>query len=54
MNCLLLGNCILGETDEQKRKALQSARANGAIEINDPSPDKEADIKTITQKLNHF
>lgn len=50
---LVIRNCILGETDEQKRKTLQSARINGAIEINDPSPDKEADIKTITQKLNH-
>lgn len=50
---LVIRNCVLGETDDQKRATLKSARKNGAIEINDPSPDKEADIKTITQKLNH-
>lgn len=50
---LILRNCILGQTPEEKAKNLKSARANGVMEIKDPSPDIEADVKTISTKLDH-
>lgn len=50
---LIFKNCSLGTTAKEKSETLQTARKNGAIEINDKSPDIEADVKTISTKLNH-
>lgn len=50
---LVFKNCILGETPEKKSENLRLAKRNGAIEINDRSPDIEADVKTISTKLDH-
>ena len=50
---LVFKNCILGETPEKKSENLRVAKRNGAIEINDRSPDIEADVKTISTKLDH-
>lgn len=50
---LVLRNCILGNTPEEKSENLKSAKKNGVMEIKDPSPDVEADVKTISTKLNH-
>ena len=50
---LVFRNCILGDTPEKKAENLRIAKRNGAIEINDKSPDIEADVKTISTKLDH-
>lgn len=50
---LIFKNCSLGNTPEEKSETLQTARQNGAIEINDKNPDIPADVKTISTKLNH-
>ena len=50
---LIFRNCSLGRTPEEKRINLKNAKKNGAIEINDKNPDISADVKTLTQKLEH-
>ena len=50
---LILRNCILGNTPAEKAANLKSAKQNGVMEIKDPSPDIEADVKTISTKLDH-
>lgn len=50
---LIFRNCVLGNTPEEKSQNLREAKQNGAMEIKDPSPDVEADVKTISTKLDH-
>lgn len=50
---LVFRNTILGESEEEKRSFLINARRNGAIIINDKSPEVEADVKTISSKLTN-
>lgn len=50
---LIFRNCILGNTPEEKAKNLRDAKRGGAMEIKDPNPDVEADVKTISTKLDH-
>ena len=50
---LILRNCILGTTPEEKAANLKTAKKNGVMEVKDPSPDVEADVKTISTKLDH-
>jgi SPP1 family phage portal protein len=50
---LIFKNCVLGNTPEEKAQNLRDAKRNGAIEINDKNPDIEADVKTISTKLDH-
>lgn len=50
---LIFRNCILGENAEAKAKNLRDAKRGGALEIRDPSPDIEADVKTLSTKLDH-
>lgn len=50
---LIFRNCVLGNTPEEKSQNLRDAKRNGAMEIKDPNPDVEADVKTISTKLDH-
>lgn len=50
---LVFRNCVLGKTPEEKAANLRDAKRGGAMEIKDPSPDVEADVKTISTKLDH-
>lgn len=50
---LILRNCILGNTPEEKADNLKAARENGVLEIVDPSDNREADVKTISTKLDY-
>jgi SPP1 family phage portal protein len=50
---LIFKNCILGNTPEEKAKNLRDGKRGGALEIKDPNPDVEADVKTISTKLDH-
>lgn len=50
---LIFKNCILGNTPEEKAQNLRDAKRGGAMEIKDPNPDVEADVKTISTKLDH-
>lgn len=50
---LIFKNCILGNTPEEKAKNLKDARRGGALEITDPNNEKEADVKTLSTKLDH-
>ena len=50
---LIFRNCVLGNNAEEKAKNLRDAKRNGAMEIKDPNPDVEADVKTISTKLDH-
>ena len=50
---LIFRNCVLGNTADEKSKNLREAKRNGAMEIKDPNPDVEADVKTISTKLDH-
>lgn len=50
---LILKNCVLGTTPEEKSQNLQLARTNGVLEITDPSENREADVKTLSTQLNH-
>lgn len=50
---LVFRNCILGTTAEEKAQNLRDAKRGGALEIKDPNPDVEADVKTISTKLDH-
>lgn len=50
---LIFRNCVLGNTPEEKASNLRDAKRGGAMEIKDPSPDIEADVKTISTKLDH-
>ena len=50
---LIFRNCVLGNTPEEKASNLRDAKRNGAMEIKDPNPDVEADVKTISTKLDH-
>ena len=50
---LILRNCILGNDDKEKAENLRTAKRNGVMEITDPSDNREADVKTISTKLNH-
>ena len=50
---LIFKNCVLGNTPDEKARNLRDAKRNGAIEINDKNPDIEADVKTISTKLDH-
>jgi hypothetical protein len=43
----------LGGTPEEKARNLRDAKRGGALEIKDPNPDIEADVKTISTKLDH-
>jgi SPP1 family phage portal protein len=49
----VIRNAILGDSEEEKAKNWKSAKSNGLLELNDPSPDKQADIKMLNQPLNH-
>lgn len=46
-------NCILGKTQEDEAAFLRIAKKNGVIVLNSPNPDIEADVKTISTKLDH-
>lgn len=50
---LIFRNCVLGADPQEKSANLRDAKRNGALEIRDPSPDIEADVKTISTKLDH-
>lgn len=50
---LIFKNCLMGNTNEEKKNFLKSAKECGAIEIADKNPDCVADIKTLTVPLNH-
>lgn len=50
---LIIRNCILGNTPEEKAANFKAAKRNGVMEIRDPNPDVEADVKTISTKLDH-
>lgn len=50
---LIFRNCVLGATAEEKAQNLKAARANGVLEITDPSENREADVKTLSTQLNH-
>jgi SPP1 family phage portal protein len=50
---LIFRNCVLGSTPEEKAKNLRDAKRGGALEIKDPNPDIEADVKTLSTKLDH-
>ena len=50
---LIIKNCILGNTPEEKAQNFRDAKKNGVMEIRDPNPDVEADVKTISTKLDH-
>lgn len=50
---LIFRNCVLGNNAQEKAQNLRDAKRNGAMEIKDPNPDVEADVKTISTKLDH-
>lgn len=50
---LVFLNASLGETPEKKSENLRAAKRNGAIELFDKNPDIQADVKTISTKLDH-
>ena len=50
---MIFKNCVLGNTPEEKAKNLRDAKRNGALEIKDPNPDVDADVKTLSTQLNH-
>lgn len=50
---LIFRNCVLGNTPEEKAQNLRDAKRGGALEIKDPNPDIEADVKTLSTKLDH-
>ena len=50
---LIFRNCVLGNTPEEKARNLRDAKRGGALEIKDPNPDIEADVKTLSTKLDH-
>lgn len=50
---LILRNCVLGNSDQEKSDNLRTAKRNGVMEITDPSDTREADVKTISTKLDH-
>ena len=50
---LIFKNCVLGKDADEKSRNLRDAKRNGAMEVFDPNPDVEADVKTISTKLDH-
>lgn len=50
---LIFKNCSLGKDETEKAQTLKLAKKNGAMEIRDPNPDVEADVKTLSTSLNY-
>lgn len=50
---LIFRNTNLGKTEEEKRQTLVNAKKNGALIINDMSPDRKSGVESLTQKLLH-
>jgi SPP1 family phage portal protein len=50
---LIFRNVALGKNQEEEAEFIRTAKKNGVIVLKDPNPEIEADVKTISTKLDH-